>query len=144
MTSNHRVRTALAAGAAFFFFTSSLAFAHENEGRGVIAPPGQVNRPAPIVVNPNGMPPVGHPLSHPDLDRGRSEGKGHNDVRHANNAARTVRGTISSLGARTITVLTPSGLQTFRISEGTYDKLTARPRSNVVLITKNGSVVSVR
>lgn len=87
--------------------------------------------------NPNGNPPVGKPVSPgSDTDRGRSEGKGHNDTMHGKNV---VVGTVVSLNGTLLTLRLPNGTtKTFTVNPRAFGQRTPQPGQQIAIRTNDG------
>jgi hypothetical protein len=87
----------------------------------------------PAVHNPNGVPPIGMPSTNGDTDRGKSEGRGKNDLR-----AHFV-GNISSISGSTVTLRTRTGLlKTFVVTPEEAAEI--RNGQHIVMFTSGGAV----
>lgn len=92
---------------------------------------------APTGGHVNGPPPVGKPATHGDVDRGSSEGKGHNDAPPGRLIGRVV-----SFSGSTLVVRTPDDtLHTFKVSSAALGKFHPAPGSNIVIVRNGGVLV---
>ena len=89
--------------------------------------------------NPNGVAPIGKPATHGDTDRGRSEGKGHNDRKHGKHAMQTIRGRVVGMTKNTVTLQLPNGkTETILVSSSAVANMHLKPGTNIRVISPDG------